>query len=73
MAGASAGHMAKKSSGRFKVLRTVGKTKNRRKETKAEIAADSEATKETAAKFKRSIAAKKGATNRAKNSQGSLF
>ena len=69
MAGASAGHMAKKSSGRFKVLRTVGKTKNGRKATKAEMAAN----KATAAKFKRSIAAKKGATNRAKNSQGSLF
>ena len=34
MAGASAGHMAKKSSGRFKVLRTGGKTKNGRKATK---------------------------------------
>ena len=73
MAGASAGHMAKKSSGRFKVLRTVGKTKNGRKATKAEMAANSAANKATAAKFNRSIAAKKGATNRAKNSQGSLF
>ena len=66
MAGASAGGMAKKSGGRFKVLRTAGKTKNGRNATKAEMASNNAANKETAAMFKRSIAAKKGAMNRAK-------
>ena len=66
MAGASAGNMAKKSSSRFKVLRTVGKTKRGRNATKAEMVANSSANKATAAKFKRSIAATKGARNRAK-------
>ena len=62
MAGASAGSMAKKSSKR---LRTVGKTKNGRYTTKSEMAANKKANDSLKGKFKRSIAAKKGAVNRA--------
>ena len=62
MAGASAGNMAKKSSNR---LRTVGKTKNGRFATKAEMAANKKANDALKGKLKRSIAAKKGAASRA--------
>lgn len=62
MAGASAGSMAKKSSKR---LRTVGKTKNGRYATKAEMAANKKANDALKSKLKRSIAAKKGAASRA--------
>lgn len=73
MAGASAGGMAKKSGSRFKVLRTVGKTKNGRKATKAEMRRNQSANNAMKGKFKRAIAGKRGAMNRAKNNQGSLF
>ena len=62
MAGASAGSMAKKSSKR---LRTVGKTKNGRNATKAEMAANQKANDAMKGKLKRSIAAKKGSASRA--------
>ena len=66
MAGASAGGMAKKSGSRFKVLRTAGKTKNGRNATRAEMRQNQSANNATKDKFKRSIAGKKGAMNRAK-------
>ncbi|MDO4896344.1 MAG: hypothetical protein Q3971_03180 [Moraxella sp.] len=73
MAGASAGGMAKKSSSRFKVLRTVGKTKKGRYATKSEMKANQKANDAMKGKFKRAIAGKKGANKRAKSQQGSLF
>lgn len=65
MAGASAGSMSKKSGGRFKALRTAGKTKNGRFATKSEMAANQKANDVMKGKFKRAIAAKKGAATRA--------
>ena len=62
MAGASSGNMAKKS---VKRLRTVGETKNGRFANKAEMATNRKANDAMKGKFKRSIAAKKGAAKRA--------
>lgn len=62
MAGASAGSMAKKSVNR---LRTVGMTKNGRFANKAEMATNRKANDAMKGKFKRAIAGKKGAANRA--------
>lgn len=53
MAGASAGHTAKKSGAR---LRTIGKTANGRYAKKSEVAAHRAANTRMAASFKRSLA-----------------
>ena len=65
MAGASAGGMAKKSSSRFKVLRTAGATKRGRNATKSEMRANQKANDAMKGKFKRAIAGKKGSAKRA--------